>query len=71
MNAAPKDDHEHAHLEVHDRHASESSPHGHAVNCPRRGWTPLVECLACQELTELAFDPATNASYVDCTPKKD
>lgn len=71
MNAATKDDREPAHLAIHDRHASEGPPTGHSVNCPRRGWTPLVECLACQELTELSFDPETMTSYVDCVPKKD
>lgn len=71
MATATKNEGEQAHLEIHDRHAADGPPTGHSVNCPRRGWTPLVECLACQELDELSFDPETLTSYVDCRPKKD
>jgi hypothetical protein len=66
-----KETHAHAHLAIAERETEDGPPVGHSVDCPRKGWVHLVECLGCSELTDLEFDPTTNATYVDCVPRAD
>lgn len=63
-NHAPR----HELLLIHDRTAPEPSPHGHAVACPQSSWVSIVECLGCQELADIRFDPGTNATFIECAP---
>jgi hypothetical protein len=57
-----------ASLPIHSRSSATGEPVGGQVDCPHKSWVALGECLECRELSELAFDPATNATFVRCTP---
>jgi len=59
-----------AHLLIEDRPATGPEPHGHAVDCPRRGAIHLVECFECPDFSLVSFERETHDSFIDCRPKR-